>query len=124
MAGYGFRLRSLSYDGQAGQPALRAADARLAPQQIEMQMLIVVQFEDVYSDQPERLPERAKHMEAHLAFLAKHSDLVVAAGALRPTADGTPTGGIWILNIESRPRPRRCTKATRSGWPGCASRCV
>jgi uncharacterized protein YciI len=66
-----------------------------------MQMLIVVQFEDVYSDQPERLPERAKHMEAHLAFMAKHSDQVVAAGALRPTADGTPTGGIWILNIES-----------------------
>ena len=67
-------------------------------------MLIVVQFEDVYSDQPERLPERAKHikhMEAHLAFMAKHSGHVVAAGALRPTADGTPTGGIWILNIES-----------------------
>jgi len=64
-------------------------------------MLFVAQFADVYSDQPERLPERAERMEAHLAFLAGHGDQVVAAGALRPTADGTPAGGIWILNVES-----------------------
>jgi hypothetical protein len=64
-------------------------------------MLIIVQFEDVYSDQPERLPERAQHMQAHLAFLARNSDRVVAAGALRPAADGMPSGGIWILNVET-----------------------
>jgi uncharacterized protein len=65
-------------------------------------MLFIVQFEDVYADHPERLPERAQHMEAHLAFLAKHGDRVVAAGAMRPTAGGTPTGGIWILNVQSK----------------------
>ncbi len=65
-------------------------------------MLFVVQFEDVYADQRHRLPERAQHMADHLAFLARHGDRVIAAGALRPSADSTPTGGIWIINAESQ----------------------
>ena len=51
-------------------------------------MLFIVRFEDIYAEQPERLPERAKHMPAHLAFLAQHADKVVAAGGLRDTLDG------------------------------------
>jgi uncharacterized protein YciI len=65
-------------------------------------MLFIVQFEDIYEDQPERLPERAQHMAEHLAFLANHADRVVAAGALRAQPDGAPTGGIWILNAQSK----------------------
>jgi uncharacterized protein YciI len=65
-------------------------------------MLFVVQFEDVYTDQPERLAERALHMSAHLAFLAAHGDQVVASGALRDAEDGVPNGGIWILNMQSK----------------------
>lgn len=64
-------------------------------------MLFVVQFEDVYAVQPHRLPERAAHMAEHLAFLAGHGDRVVAAGALRASADGVPSGGIWIIDAES-----------------------
>jgi uncharacterized protein len=65
-------------------------------------MLFVVQFEDVYAEQPERLPERAQYMPEHLAFLAQHGDKVVAAGALRPTEDASPLGGIWIINVENK----------------------
>ncbi len=65
-------------------------------------MLFIVQFEDVFADYPARLPERAEHMAAHLAFLAEHSDRVIAAGALRPTDEGMPVGGIWIINAESK----------------------
>ena len=65
-------------------------------------MLFVVQLEDVYVDQPERLPERAVHMSDHLAFLAEHDGHVVAAGALRPSPEGLPVGGIWIVNAESK----------------------
>jgi uncharacterized protein len=65
-------------------------------------VLFIVQFEDVYEEQPERLPERAQHMPEHLAFLAKHGDRVVAAGALRALADGAPSGGIWTLIAESK----------------------
>jgi uncharacterized protein YciI len=65
-------------------------------------MLFIVQFEDVYAEQPQRLPERAQHMSEHLAFLAAHGDRVVAAGALRASSDGVPSGGIWILNAETK----------------------
>ncbi len=65
-------------------------------------MLFVVQFEDVYAEQPQRLPERAQHMADHLAFLAGYGDRVIAAGALRPSMDGIPIGGIRILNAESQ----------------------
>ena len=66
-----------------------------------MPVLFVVQFEDVYLEQPERLPERAQHMQAHLDYLALHGDQIIAAGALRPTLDGVPTGGIWIVHADS-----------------------
>ena len=65
-------------------------------------MLFIVQFEDIYAQHPERLPERAHHMPAHLAFLARHEKQVIAAGALRPAADAAPTGGIWIVNAPSK----------------------
>jgi len=65
-------------------------------------MLFIVQFEDVYAEQPARLPEREKHMAEHLTFLAGNGEQVIAAGALRPFADGVPTGGIWIVDAESR----------------------
>lgn len=65
-------------------------------------MLLIVQFEDIYADQPERLPDRASLMAAHLKFLEDQGNQVVASGALRETDDGIPQGGIWILNMESK----------------------
>jgi uncharacterized protein YciI len=65
-------------------------------------MLFIARFEDIYADQPDRLLERAQYMRAHLAFLAEHPEKVVAAGAMRDTPDGAPSGGIWILNVESK----------------------
>ena len=65
-------------------------------------MLFIVQFEDVYTEHPERLPERARHMPEHLAFLAEHGNRVIAAGALRPVEDGVPSGGIWIIDAEDK----------------------
>lgn len=64
-------------------------------------VLFIVQFEDVYAEQPERLPERAQHMPAHLAYLAAHGEQIIAAGALRPQLDGVPSGGIWIVNADN-----------------------
>jgi uncharacterized protein len=64
-------------------------------------MLFIVQFIDVYADHPERLAEREQHMAAHLAYLAEHGEHIVAAGALRASAAEAPSGGIWILSVES-----------------------
>lgn len=65
-------------------------------------MMFVIQFEDVYAEQPERLPERARYMPEHLSFLAAQGERIVAAGALRPSEDSTPVGGIWIVNVDSK----------------------
>ena len=65
-------------------------------------MLFVVQFEDVYANEPERLAERVTHMAAHLAFLARNSENLVASGALRESQDGIPLGGIWIVDVADR----------------------
>lgn len=65
-------------------------------------MLLIVQFEDIYADHPERLPDRAALMAEHLKFLEEQGNRVVASGALRETGDGIPHGGIWILNMESK----------------------
>jgi len=40
--------------------------------------------------------------DGSLAFLAGHGDEVIAAGALRPFPDAMPTGGIWVLDVESQ----------------------
>lgn len=65
-------------------------------------MLFIIQFEDVYAEQPERLPERTRHMPEHLAFSAERGDRVVAAGALRPSENGVPSGGIWMIDAEDK----------------------
>ena len=65
-------------------------------------MLFVIQFVDVYGDHPELLPQRDKLMAAHLAYLAEHNENLIAAGALRPSPDSIPTGGLWIVNADSK----------------------
>ncbi len=47
-------------------------------------MLFLVRFEDIYGTHPERLPERQEHLQAHLDFLGRHPDTVVASGHYGP----------------------------------------
>jgi uncharacterized protein len=73
-------------------------------------MLFIVQFEDVYNQHPERLPERNALMEAHLTFLAAHAERVVASGALRDSEDSLPLGGIWIVIAQRKEEVERLTQ--------------
>ncbi len=66
-------------------------------------MVFVVQFKDIYEDQPERLPERQQHMPAHLAFLAQHPNKVVASGALCDRQPGGHPFGGHLDSQRSRP---------------------
>lgn len=40
---------------------------------------------------------RQRHMAEHLAFLEGHAGVVHAAGPLREALDGTPAGGLWLV---------------------------
>jgi len=51
----------------------------------------------LFKDAPGHDHIRAQNMPAHLAFLAKHADMVHAAG---PLFDGdTGAGGAWLVDV-------------------------
>jgi uncharacterized protein len=60
-------------------------------------MLYAVLFtdDDAYADARRRL------MPAHLDFLERHRDRIRAAGPLRDMADGTPAGGLWLVEADT-----------------------
>jgi uncharacterized protein YciI len=41
-------------------------------------------------------------MQAHLAFLERNADRIRAAGPLEDAADGTPAGGLWLVDAKDR----------------------
>ena len=54
---------------------------------------------------------RAAAENAHVAWLERHGDRVLVAGALRPVEGGPATGGLWLIEAESAEEARRiCTE--------------
>src|SRR5215472_2817210 len=62
----------------------------------QQRMLYAVLFtdDDAHADARRRL------MPAHLEFLGRHRASIHAAGPLRE-ADGTPAGGLWLVDADS-----------------------
>lgn len=61
-------------------------------------MLYVILFDD----DPARIEARHQNTQAHLDFLAKHGDRILGAGSLRDEPGGTPSGGMWIIDVADR----------------------
>jgi uncharacterized protein len=61
-------------------------------------MIFIVQFED----NPDRAAARAAHMQDHLSFLERNAGAVRAAGPLADAGDGTPVGGMWLVEAADR----------------------
>ena len=60
-------------------------------------------FAVLFEDDPALADEaRRRHMADHLAFLERNAVAVRAAGPLRDAADGTPAGGLWVVEAEDR----------------------
>src|SRR5215471_6894740 len=57
-------------------------------------MLYAVFFED----DPAFAEMRARLMPQHLDFLERNARQIDAAGPLRNAADGTPSGGLWLVS--------------------------
>ena len=61
-------------------------------------MLYIVYQEDG----PDGAALRAKHREAHFAYLEKHKDILVLGGALLAEDGTTRTGSTLIINVPDR----------------------
>ncbi|HXW25249.1 MAG TPA: YciI family protein [Xanthobacteraceae bacterium] len=55
----------------------------------------------LFTDDAAHADARRRLMPAHLDFLERHRDRIRAAGPLREAADGTPAGGLWLVEAES-----------------------
>jgi len=55
----------------------------------------------LFTDDDAHADERRRLMPAHLDFLERRRDHIRAAGPLRETADGTPAGGLWLVEADS-----------------------
>jgi uncharacterized protein YciI len=66
-------------------------------------MLFAVFFEDDNA----HLHKRSEFMSDHLAFLERNGTTVRAAGPLKAAADGTPAGGLWLVEAKSAEDVRR-----------------
>ena len=75
-------------------------------------MLYAVLFED---DPKADSEIRARHMEAHLAYLTENSDAVQAAGPLLEP-HSPPAGGLWLVEAASAEDVDRLVKADPF-WP-------
>ena len=69
-------------------------------------------FAAIFEDDPEAAERvRAIAEDDHLAWLDRHRDSVLVAGALRPADGGPPTGGLWLIEAETAEAARRiCTE--------------
>lgn len=55
-----------------------------------------------FADEPTRVGLRKTHLDKHIAYVRSVAGSLLAAGALRDTADGQQTGGMWLIDKPTR----------------------
>ncbi len=61
-------------------------------------MLFIVRF----TDKPDTGSIRQAYLPAHLAWLDQHQAKVLVGGSLRAEPDGSPLGGLWIVEAPDK----------------------
>jgi uncharacterized protein YciI len=56
----------------------------------------------IFTDNPGASAVREAQREAHFDYLARHADRILLAGGLRPGVDEYWSGGLWIIEAETR----------------------
>jgi len=75
-------------------------------------MTYAVLFED-----DERFSDkRTEHMNEHLSFLEKNAASILSAGPLNNSDDGTPAGGLWLVDAQSAQNVQSLVEADPF-WP-------
>jgi uncharacterized protein YciI len=77
---------------------------------------VLVIYVILFEDDDSRAGMRAKHMTEHLAFLENNDRSIQAAGPLIETQDGTPAGGLWLVESDNPQAVRELIEADPF-WP-------
>lgn len=59
----------------------------------------------IFEDQPREIGDpirKDQNQEQHFDYLAAHSDRILIGGGLRPAPGEWYTGGLWVLEVETR----------------------
>jgi uncharacterized protein YciI len=56
----------------------------------------------IFDDPPEMMQVRAEREGMHFEYLERHRDRILIGGGLRESPGGAFTGGLWVLETESR----------------------
>jgi uncharacterized protein YciI len=75
-----------------------------------------MQYVVLFEDDAARADRRQKHMREHLAFLERNAATIRAAGPLKDAKDGSPAGGVWLVEAQSADAVRALTEADPF-WP-------
>jgi uncharacterized protein len=59
-------------------------------------------FAVLFADKPGHGQLRAEQLEAHIAWIDQHKDMVLVAGSLREEPQDVPWGGLWVVEAESK----------------------
>jgi uncharacterized protein YciI len=62
----------------------------------------VARWAAIFEDNPEAPNVRQAQRDAHFAYLARHADRILLAGGLRPGEDAYWSGGLWIIEADTR----------------------
>jgi uncharacterized protein len=60
-----------------------------------------MKFAILFEDDPAHSHKRQQYMSDHLAFLKRNASRISAAGPLLDGGDGSPAGGLWIVQAEN-----------------------
>ena len=69
-------------------------------------MRIIAYFED----SSKMIAHRAKHEQAHLAYLKSNQTEIPIVGGLRPKPGGKFVGGLWVMEVGSFERAEELVK--------------
>jgi len=61
----------------------------------------------IFEDNPDAGWVRKQHSEEHFAYLDRHKDKICEAGGLRPGPEEWFTGGLWVMDVETREEAAR-----------------
>jgi len=62
----------------------------------------VTRWVAIFEDDPARIGVRSTHDQAHFAYLDRHRDRILIAGGLRPAPGEPHSGGLWVMEVETR----------------------